>query len=155
MMNQRVIFILGVSGSGKTRIGQMLAGRMDLQFLDADATVSMIAAAGLTAPLLAYAELSPVQIACAGIAISAGATTLSHVNDSGFWLVSQYLGLTERQTIPLMERDDGSGRDYGDGGGVDCVLGDVSLTVKGAYVLSSPLIHSSILSCIPYHSLLH
>ncbi len=36
MMNQRVIFILGVSGSGKTTIGQMLAGRMDLQFLDAD-----------------------------------------------------------------------------------------------------------------------
>jgi H+/gluconate symporter-like permease len=30
---------------------------------------------------------------------SSGATFLSHVNDSGFWLVSQYLGLTEKQTF--------------------------------------------------------
>ena len=33
------------------------------------------------------------------VAIAAGATVLSHVNDSGFWLVSRYLGLSERQTL--------------------------------------------------------
>ena len=33
------------------------------------------------------------------IAIAAGATTASHVNDSGFWLVGRYLGMTEKQTL--------------------------------------------------------
>jgi Gnt-I system low-affinity gluconate transporter len=33
------------------------------------------------------------------IAIAAGATTASHVNDSGFWLVGKNLGMTEKQTL--------------------------------------------------------
>ena len=33
------------------------------------------------------------------LAIAAGATVLSHVNDSGFWLVSKYLGLSEKETL--------------------------------------------------------
>jgi len=33
------------------------------------------------------------------IGIGAGATVVSHVNDTGFWLVSQYLGLSESQTF--------------------------------------------------------
>jgi H+/gluconate symporter-like permease len=33
------------------------------------------------------------------IAIASGATVLSHVNDSGFWLVSRYLGMDEQQTL--------------------------------------------------------
>jgi H+/gluconate symporter-like permease len=33
------------------------------------------------------------------IAIASGATVLSHVNDSGFWLVSRYLGMNEKQTL--------------------------------------------------------
>jgi len=33
------------------------------------------------------------------IAIASGATVLSHVNDSGFWLVSRYFGLTEKETL--------------------------------------------------------
>ena len=33
------------------------------------------------------------------IAIASGATMMSHVNDSGFWLVNRYFGLTERQTL--------------------------------------------------------
>jgi H+/gluconate symporter and related permeases len=33
------------------------------------------------------------------MAIAAGASILSHVNDSGFWLVKEYLGLSERQTF--------------------------------------------------------
>jgi len=32
------------------------------------------------------------------VAIASGASVFSHVNDSGFWLVSQYLKLNERQT---------------------------------------------------------
>jgi Gnt-I system low-affinity gluconate transporter len=38
-------------------------------------------------------------LAAVVIAIAAGATTLSHVNDSGFWLVKEYLGMDERQTF--------------------------------------------------------
>jgi len=33
------------------------------------------------------------------IAIAAGATILSHVNDSGFWIVGKYLGMNEKQTL--------------------------------------------------------
>jgi Gnt-I system low-affinity gluconate transporter len=33
------------------------------------------------------------------IAIAAGATIASHVNDSGFWLVNRYLGLTVPDTF--------------------------------------------------------
>ncbi|WP_336314075.1 hypothetical protein [Parabacteroides johnsonii] len=33
------------------------------------------------------------------ISIASGTTILSHVNDSGFWLVGKYLGLTEIQTL--------------------------------------------------------
>jgi Gnt-I system low-affinity gluconate transporter len=63
------------------------------------ATVAMVTAAGLAGPLIAGAALSPDRIALVTVAIGAGATVVSHVNDTGFWLVKQYLGLTEAQTF--------------------------------------------------------
>ncbi len=63
------------------------------------ATVSMVTAAGLMAPIVEAGSFSAPQIAAVVIAIASGATVLSHVNDSGFWLVSRYLGMTERQTL--------------------------------------------------------
>lgn len=63
------------------------------------ATVAMVTAAGLASPLIAAASLSPGRVALVTIAIGAGASVLSHVNDTGFWLVKQYLGLTESQTF--------------------------------------------------------
>ena len=63
------------------------------------ATVAMVTAAGLAAPLIAQAGLSPGQIALVTVSIGAGASVASHVNDTGFWLVKQYLGLTEAQTF--------------------------------------------------------
>jgi Gnt-I system low-affinity gluconate transporter len=33
------------------------------------------------------------------ISIASGATIFSHVNDSGFWLVSKYFGMNEKQTL--------------------------------------------------------
>jgi Gnt-I system low-affinity gluconate transporter len=60
----------------------------------------MITGASLSAPLLgAGAGLSDGQLAAVVLAIASGATLLSHVNDSGFWLVKQYLGMDERQTF--------------------------------------------------------
>lgn len=63
------------------------------------ATVAMVTAAGLSAPLIAAAGLNPAQIALVTVAIGAGASIASHVNDTGFWLVKQYLGLSERQSF--------------------------------------------------------
>lgn len=61
------------------------------------ATVAMLTAAGLMTAFIG--GLSDPQLALVCCAIAAGATTLSHVNDSGFWMISRYLGMTEAQTL--------------------------------------------------------
>lgn len=63
------------------------------------ATVAMLTAAGIAAPVAELAGLSAGGTALMVMAIASGATVLSHVNDSGFWLVSRYLRLTEAQTL--------------------------------------------------------
>ena len=63
------------------------------------ATVAMITAAGIMAPVLEVFSLSSTHTALIVLAIASGATLLSHVNDSGFWLVGKYFGLTEKQTL--------------------------------------------------------
>ena len=69
-----------------------------IRILQGSATVAMITAAGITAPLLLN-NVGEIDKALLVIAIASGASILSHVNDSGFWLVSKYLGLTEKQTF--------------------------------------------------------
>jgi Gnt-I system low-affinity gluconate transporter len=69
-----------------------------VRILQGSATVAMITAAGLTAPLLSD-SISEPQKALLVIAVASGASILSHVNDSGFWLVGKYLGLSEQQTF--------------------------------------------------------
>lgn len=63
------------------------------------ATVSMITAAGIVAPIMEAFALSQPQRALIVLSIASGATILSHVNDSGFWLVGKYFGLTETETL--------------------------------------------------------
>ena len=63
------------------------------------ATVAMITAAGLSAPVATTLGVSGPDLALLVVAIASGASMLSHVNDSGFWLVSRYLGLSEAQTL--------------------------------------------------------
>mgnify|MGYP005845275585 CR=1 FL=1 len=63
------------------------------------ATVAMITAAGISAPVIEQFALSDPEIALVVLAIASGATILSHVNDSGFWLVNRYLGLSEKDTL--------------------------------------------------------
>lgn len=63
------------------------------------ATVSMIAASSLIAPVVDAAALGEMQKALVVISIAAGATILSHVNDSGFWIVNRYFGMTEKETL--------------------------------------------------------
>ena len=62
-------------------------------------TVAMITAAGIMAPVLSFINPSPPELALIVLAIASGATILSHVNDSGFWLVSKYFGMDEKQTL--------------------------------------------------------
>ena len=114
-----IILLTGAGGTFKqmlitTNAGKMLAevfaaqgvplllfaflAAVSIRLLQGSATVAMITAAGLTAPLLNEALTSP-QKALIVLAIAAGASILSHVNDSGFWLVSKYLGLTEKETF--------------------------------------------------------
>ncbi len=70
-----------------------------VRVIQGSATVAMITSAGLTAPLLLSFGGAEVYKALVVIAIASGATMMSHVNDSGFWLVNRYFGLTERQTL--------------------------------------------------------
>lgn len=63
------------------------------------ATVAMITAAGIMAPILPAFALTDPHKALIVLAISSGATIASHVNDSGFWLVSKYFGMDEKQTL--------------------------------------------------------
>lgn len=58
------------------------------------ATVAIITTAGLLAASVADGGYSPVQTALILVAIGFGALGLSHVNDSGFWIVTRYLGLS-------------------------------------------------------------
>ncbi|BBO57554.1 GntT/GntP/DsdX family permease [Cobetia sp. AM6] len=70
-----------------------------VRVIQGSATVAMITAAGLMAPVIDTLALSGPVLGLVVIAIASGATVLSHVNDSGFWLVSRYFGLTEKETL--------------------------------------------------------
>lgn len=63
------------------------------------ATVAMITAAGIMNPILDFIQPNAPELALIVLAIASGATLLSHVNDSGFWLVSKYFGMDEKQTL--------------------------------------------------------
>ena len=61
------------------------------------ATVAIITAAGIVAPLVkSIPGYTPEMIV---LALCCGGTCLSHVNDAGFWLVSEYFGMTVPQTL--------------------------------------------------------
>ncbi len=63
------------------------------------ATVAMITAAGMIAPVVEVLGFTDMEKSLLVIAIASGSTMLSHVNDSGFWLVGKYLNMTEKQTL--------------------------------------------------------
>lgn len=116
-----IILITGAGGmfGGVLRasgIGQALAGTLEstglpviiaafvvsaaLRVAQGSATVALTTAAGLLAPTIeASSGLSSIDLALVVIAIAGGATVLSHVNDSGFWLVGRFLGMDEKTTL--------------------------------------------------------
>ncbi|MEZ0492396.1 GntP family permease [Kineococcus sp. TBRC 1896] len=116
-----IILITGAGGMfgrvlTETGIGGALAGELDaaglplivagfliavaLRIAQGSATVAGTTAAGLLAPAVAAdPSLSALQLACLTVAMTAGAISFSHVNDSGFWLVGRFLGLDTATTL--------------------------------------------------------
>jgi Gnt-I system low-affinity gluconate transporter len=115
-----IILITGAGGVfkgmlGKTGVGDALAQLLGglgvtpiiLAFLfsaisriaQGSATVAMVMAASLMSPLLVQMNLSDARLSLVVVAIAAGAAGFSHVNDSGFWMVSRYFRMTEKETF--------------------------------------------------------
>src|SRR5690625_605781 len=63
------------------------------------ASVSVVTTAGLIAPLIEAGSYSPAVGSFTTIAIVCSRTVLSQLNDSGFWLLKEYFGMTEKQTL--------------------------------------------------------
>ncbi|MBS4212847.1 GntT/GntP/DsdX family permease [Neobacillus rhizophilus] len=61
------------------------------------ATVALTTAAGIVAPVVA--NMPGVNLELLVIATGAGSLMFSHVNDAGFWLVKEYMGLTVKETF--------------------------------------------------------
>ncbi|MEV3976142.1 gluconate:H+ symporter, partial [Streptomyces sp. NPDC050698] len=61
------------------------------------ATVATVTASGILAPVAA--DLSSAHVSLMVLAIGAGSLFLSHVNDAGFWLVKEYLGVSVVQNL--------------------------------------------------------
>jgi GntP family gluconate:H+ symporter len=70
-----------------------------LRVAQGSATVALTTTGGLIAGPAAAANLGDLQLTLLVVAIAAGATVLSHVNDSGFWLVSRFFGMDEKTTL--------------------------------------------------------
>jgi GntP family gluconate:H+ symporter len=68
-----------------------------LRVAQGSATVALTTASGLIASQAA--GLDNLHVALLVVAIAAGATVLSHVNDSGFWLVSRFFAMDEKTTL--------------------------------------------------------
>lgn len=114
-----IILITGAGGVFKqvlidTGVGTMMAEAMGgftslpvifgfvvsllIRVLQGSTTVAMITGAGMTAPILS-GDMGPFDLAVTAVAIGSGAIMVSHVNDSGFWLVNRYFGMTEKETF--------------------------------------------------------
>lgn len=65
-----------------------------LRAAQGSATVAILATCGLLAEAVTAGGYTAMQTALLAVAIGFGGLGLSHVNDSGFWIVTRYLGLS-------------------------------------------------------------
>ncbi|MEJ5072639.1 GntP family permease [Enterobacter ludwigii] len=71
-----------------------------LRVAQGSATVALTTTAALVAPMVqATTGISQLDLCFIVVAIAGGATVLSHVNDSGFWLVGRFLEMDEKTTL--------------------------------------------------------
>lgn len=115
-----IILITGAGGVLKqmmisTGIGDMIGAAMKtssmsivvlaylvavlVRVMQGSATVAMLTAAGIVAAIMVEMDLSMMDKTLIMMAIAAGSIVLSHVNDSGFWLVNRYLNHSVQQTL--------------------------------------------------------
>lgn len=104
--------VLKLSGVGKAIAGLAGQGHMSpamllftgwaiaglLRITVGSATVAIITAAGLMDTILKQTG-AHVNRELLVLSMGAGSLILSHVNDSGFWFVKEYLGMTVEQTL--------------------------------------------------------
>ncbi|MET2009967.1 GntP family transporter [Microbacterium chocolatum] len=97
--------ILTESGIGTALADTLLATGLPIMLLaflvalalraaQGSATVAILTTAGLLSEAVLAGGYSSLQIVAITLAIAFGALGLSHVNDSGFWVVTRYLGLS-------------------------------------------------------------
>ena len=67
-----------------------------LRVMIGSATVAVITAAGIVAPLIASTGASPELMV---LAVGAGSVFGSHVNDSAFWMFKEFFNLSMKQTF--------------------------------------------------------
>ncbi|PSL51639.1 GntP family gluconate:H+ symporter [Saccharothrix carnea] len=70
-----------------------------LRVAQGSATVALTTAAGLVQPVVQAGGFSAVELAAIVLALAAGSVIASHVNDSGFWLVGNLMGMDVRTTL--------------------------------------------------------
>lgn len=106
-----ILLIVGAGGGFKrvlidTGIGQVIANAVEdsglsvllpawivaaaIRVATGSATVAIVAASGILAPLAA--DLSTGEVSLMVLAVGVWSVFLSHVNDAGLWLVKEYLG---------------------------------------------------------------
>lgn len=88
-----------LSGVGMPLLLQAFVIATVLRVAQGSATVALTTTAGLISAQVAAEGHSDVKITLLVFAVAAGATVLSHVNDSGFWLVSRFFGMDVRTTL--------------------------------------------------------
>jgi H+/gluconate symporter-like permease len=87
--------LLAASSVSPLVVAYLIAAAM--RIAQGSATVAIITAAGIVAPLVKPLHgYSPEIIV---LAVCCGGTILSHVNDAGFWLVNQYFGMSVTDTL--------------------------------------------------------
>ena len=110
-----IIFVTGAGGVFghvlvKTGIGAALAEWLDslglpiivagfiiclaLRAAQGSATVAILTTGGLIQPAIQAGGFSSMEIVVITLATCFGGLGLSHINDSGFWIVTKYLGLS-------------------------------------------------------------
>lgn len=113
-----ILLIIGAGGSFKqilidSGVGTTIAGMAQhfslsplvlafaiaglIRIATGSATVALTTAAGIVAPIVQH--MAGVNLELLVIATGAGSLMFSHVNDAGFWMVKEYLGLTVKETF--------------------------------------------------------
>ena len=65
-----------------------------LQAAQGSATVAILTTGGLLSEAVAAGGYSSLQVVLITLAVAFGGLGLSHINNSGFWIVTKYLGLS-------------------------------------------------------------